>query len=255
MSAESPGLSVTPTLGLYLKLTAIMVPTFLLIAGSGLYWLSTHNILRGQEKMALRIGNATARVGTALEHLAENATQPAGWPASVPATDLMQTLLADPAIRCVELRNGDTGAVVATVPRGLGCAPGRADLMLPFDLFTQPALRLITHFNEKEIASARRFQRDFLLLILAGGIVIATLANWISFRVIVGRPLKRLIARLEQARNAAETANRAKSDFLAKMSHEIRTPMNGIIGMADMLRDTRLDPEQKTDLNTIMRSG
>ena len=254
MSANSLRLSVSPTLGLYLKLTAVMVPTFLLIAGSGLYWLSSHNILRGQEVMALRIGNATARVGTALEHLAEASDQPADWSA-LPATDLMQTLLADPAIRCVELRNGDTGAVVTTVPRGLGCPAGRADLMLPFDLFTQPALRLVTRFNEAEIAATRRFQRDFLLLILAGGIVIAALANWISFRVIVGRPLRRLIARLEQARNAAETANRAKSDFLAKMSHEIRTPMNGIIGMADMLRETQLDPEQRTDLNTIMRSG
>lgn len=91
------------------------------------------------------------------------------------------------------------------------------------------------------------------LFYLLSGVTISFLAL-MSRRVVVQDRLELEVALMQKARKL-EAANKAKDRFLANMTHELRTPMTGVLGMVDLLRETRLTKEQDRLLNTAKTSA
>jgi PAS domain S-box-containing protein len=92
------------------------------------------------------------------------------------------------------------------------------------------------------------------LLQLDGRTVLQLHARDISLRKEAEEKIHAARQMAEEAKELAEKASQAKSEFLANMSHEIRTPLNGIVGMAQLLADTRLSSEQQNCAETILQS-
>ncbi|MBA56789.1 MAG: hypothetical protein CMK89_20230 [Pseudomonadales bacterium] len=115
-------------------------------------------------------------------------------------------------------------------------------------IYRDQILSLLQDQYQQERAEATTQQRWTLggmgLLVLVYGIIYA-----LDLREASARQKER------QEKEAAEAADRAKSQFLATMSHEIRTPINGVLGMVDLLSDTPLNEEQKNYLMALRSSG
>ncbi|MGI9302182.1 MAG: ATP-binding protein [Gammaproteobacteria bacterium] len=116
--------------------------------------------------------------------------------------------------------------------------------------------RELTAANSSSLPEIVLFVGAVLSVLMALTVHLARTARYRERKVqAVAQQLEQRTVALREARDAAEQGTRTKAAFLAAMSHEIRTPMNGVVGMIDLLGQTRLEDDQRQMLTTIKESA
>lgn len=109
-----------------------------------------------------------------------------------------------------------------------------------------------------EVPSATAFEAVGVLrtaVLSTAALLAMVLMAGLSVLVLALRGRRTLLDEMQMAKDSAEGANRAKSNFLSRTSHELRTPLNGILGFAQLLEMEDLDEEQRDDVGEILKAG
>ncbi len=170
------------------KLLLVFVPSFLIVAGVGIWQIMRYDMRVETERLTARIGNHAARASAALSRIDAPARPEL-------ARDLVSPLTADGAVECVELRT--RGPAPESMIPGLSCAhasPGTHSMTLPVQGETEADLTL--HFTDAEVVREGRARRNVMVAVLVLAAAVALLCGGLALRLVVGRRFRRLHAAL-----------------------------------------------------------
>jgi len=138
-----------------------------------------------------------------------------------------------------------------------GAVPVLAPVPLAFNLFAIPAVGAIIFLGAMQATTVLQWGMVAAASLFLPAVIRSARSFYevITQSILLGLEQSRLAEELSLARDEALAASKAKSEFLANMSHEVRTPMNGVLGMTQLLLDTKLDEEQRECTRIIQESA
>ena len=176
---------------LFGKFLLLLVPAFTSVTAIGLLFVSQFFMRDEQNQLNARVGNLVARVSSIVDKDSAGKT-----PKQIET--YLGILMADQAIMCAELVDG-AGKIVAATPHHIGCKGQDAFEFMSMRMQGKTAGELHIRYSKDEAAVIRKEKRLFTELALIIGLLVAVMASWLGFRVIVGRPVGSLLAAIRKS--------------------------------------------------------